>query len=131
MTTVTLNLISPHGVPVTLNVQPDDETDAITAMLDRAEAIGLYYADRNWHFADTLASGPSASELDQQPTFCGYPCSHTVDERGLPTWILAGNVRAQRREKQGDVWYSVQDGENYRQILRIPKGEQPPPVRGL
>ena len=68
----------------------------------------------------------------QAPTFAGYPCSPTVDERGLPTWIIVEGKQAQRREKQGDVWYSLRlvDG-TYAQVLRIPKGEKPPEVKGL
>ena len=77
----------------------------------------------------------------QQPVACyenglnfddGYPCSPTVDERGLPTWIIVGGKQAQRREKQGDAWYSVRlaDG-TYAQVLRIPKGEKPAEFKGL
>ncbi|MFO7631132.1 MAG: hypothetical protein R6W76_01265 [Caldilinea sp.] len=36
----------------------------------------------------------------------------------------------QRREKQGDAWYSVRlaDG-TYAQVLRIPKGERVPEIK--
>ena len=73
-----------------------------------------------------------ATELAAGPTFAGYPCSPTVSENGLPTWLIVDGKQAQRREKQGDVWYSVklQDG-SYEQVLRIPKGETAPPVMGL
>ena len=39
--------------------------------------------------------------------------------------------QAQRREKQGDIWYSVHlaDGA-YVQVLRIPKGERVPEING-
>ena len=45
-----------------------------------------------------------------------------VDANGLPTWIIVDGKQAQRREKQGDVWYSVKliDG-SYERVLRIPK----------
>ena len=101
-------------------------------ILDRAEKIGLYFGSRGWAFAHLEPVGPSATELAQGPTFAGYPCSPTVDERGLPTWIIVEGKQAQRREKQGDAWYSVRlaDG-TYAQVLRIPKGEKPPEVKGL
>ena len=53
------------------------------------------------------------------------------DDNGLPTWIIVNGKQAQRREKQGDVWYSAKlsDG-TYEQVLRIPKGERPPRLRG-
>ena len=40
--------------------------------------------------------------------------------------------QAQRREKQGDAWYSVRQADgSYAQVLRIPKGEKAPEVKGL
>jgi hypothetical protein len=77
-------------------------------------------------------SRPGATQLASGPTFAGYPCSPTVSENGLPTWLIVDGKQAQRREKQGDVWYSVkcQDG-SYDQVLRIPKGETAPPVMGV
>ena len=61
-----------------------------------------------------------------------YAAQPTVNDNGQPTWLIVDGKQAQRREKQGDVWYSVKliDG-SYEQVLRIPKGEQAPPVRGL
>ena len=57
-----------------------------------------------------------------------------------PRWTPAGcrpgswwtAKQAQRREKQGDVWYSAKmpDG-TYAQVLRIPKGEKAPAVLGM
>ena len=131
-TTTTRTLISPHGAPVTLTIEPGSDTDEILALLERADAIGQHYAARGWRYAEAQATTPSAGELDAGPTFAGYPCSPTVDERGLPTWIIVDGRQAQRREKQGDVWYSVklQDG-SYERILTLPKGEQAPPVRGV
>ena len=128
----TLDLISPDGVPITLHVRKDDDQQTILDTLERAEKIGLYFSNQGWRFAAAEAVGPSAGELAQGPTFAGYPCSPTVDEHGLPTWIIVDGKQAQRREKQGDVWYSVKvaDGE-YVQVLRIPKGEKPPDVKGL
>lgn len=127
----TIDLISPNGVPVTLEVTPDAERDIIIATLERADKIGTYFAGRGWAFASQPASLPGAAELDRGPMFCGYPCSPTVDDRGLPSWIVVDGRQAMRHEKQGDVWYSVKDGEEFRQVLKIPKGEKAPSVRGL
>lgn len=132
MCTATIDLLSPNGVPVILHVSADDDQQTILDTLERAEKIGLYFAARGWSFAHADSVGPSASELAQGPTFAGYACSPTVDDRGLPTWIIVEGKQAQRREKQGDVWYSVKltDG-SYAQVLRIPKGEKSPEVKGL
>lgn len=132
MCKATIELVSPNGVPVTLEVGNEDEPQAIIGVLERAEKIGLYFGGRGWSFARGEAVGPSAHELAQGPSFAGYPCSPTVDDHGLPTWIIVDGKQAQRREKQGDVWYSVRttDG-SYAQVLRIPKGEKPPEVKGL
>ena len=132
MCKATIDLVSPGGVPVTLEVEKDDDQRTIIEILDRAEKIGLYFGGRGWAFAHLEPVGPSASELAQGPTFAGYPCSPTVDERGLPTWIIVEGKQAQRREKQGDAWYSVRlaDG-TYAQVLRIPKGEKPTEMKGL
>lgn len=132
MCKATIDLISPNGVPVTLEVNKDDDQQTILEALSRAEKIGLYFSSKGWGFAHLEPLGPSATELAQGPTFAGYPCSPTVDMRGLPTWIIVDGKQAQRREKQGDVWYSARmtDG-SYAQLLRIPKGEKPPEVKGL
>lgn len=135
MCKATINLISPSGVPVTLEVAADDDREKIVATMERAATIGAYFVAKGWtaQHADATASGPSAGELAQGPTFAGYPCSPTVDASGLPTWIIFEGKQAQRREKQGDVWYSVRagEGDGYVQVLRIPKGEQAPKVQGL
>ena len=40
--------------------------------------------------------------------------------------------QAPRREKQGDVWYSVKQADSaYAQVLRIPRGEKLPETKGL
>lgn len=132
MANVQIDLLSPHGVPCTLTVTKDDTQEDIIAVLDRADKIGAYFAGKGWSFAAQPATGPSATELDRGPTFCGYRCSPTVDERGLPSWIVVDGQQAMRREKQGDVWYSARlsDG-TYEQVLRIPKGEKVPAVKGL
>ena len=132
MCKATLDLLSPGGVPITLEVNNDDDQQTIIDMLERAEKIGLYFSSRGWRYAQAEPTGPSADELAQGPTFAGYACSPTVDDNGLPTWIIVNGKQAQRREKQGDVWYSAKlsDGA-YEQVLRIPKGERPPDVKGL
>jgi hypothetical protein len=132
MCRATIDFISPAGVPITLQVGAEDDQQTIVETLQRAEKIGAYFSQRGWSFALAEPVGPSADELASGPTFAGYPCSPTVDERGLPTWIIVDGKQAQRRAKQGDVWYSVKLGEGeYAQVLRIPKGEQAPPVRGI
>ena len=112
--------------------EPDTETEKIKTLLNRADAIGQHYHVLGWEFAEAAATRPGAAELAAGPTFAGYACSPTVDAAGLPTWLIVDGKQAQRREKQGDVWYSVrlQDG-TYDQVLRIPKGETAPPVMGL
>jgi hypothetical protein len=132
MPTTTINLISPHGTPVTLTIEPDADNDEITALLDRADAIGQHYAAHGWALAEAQPGTPGPDELDAGPIFAGYPCSPTIDDNGLPTWIIVDDRQAQRRAKQGDVWYSVKlIHGNYERVLRIHKGEQAPPVRGL
>jgi hypothetical protein len=98
---------SPHGTPVTLTIESGAETDEITALLDRADAIGQHYAARGWARAEAQPGTPGPAELVAGPTFAGYPCSPTTDDNGLPTWLIVDGRQAQRREKQGDVWYSV------------------------
>lgn len=134
MCKATISLISPSGVPVTLEVSHDDDKEKIIATMERAATIGAYFVGgKGWSapHPDTGAAGPSAGELAQGPTFAGYPCSPTVDAAGLPTWIIVDGKQAARREKQGDVWYSVRAGNEYVQVLRIPKGEKAPAVLGL
>lgn len=128
----TIDLISPNGVPVTLEIDQDTDREVIITTLDRADKIGSYFAGKGWAFASTPAALPSAAELDRGPTFCGFACSSTVDELGRPSWIMADGRQAQRHEKQGDAWYSVKVGEDrFEQVLRLPKGEKIPPVKGL
>ncbi len=130
--TTTVQLISPCGVPVALSFDSATPQEEILTSLERAEKIGVYFLSKGWSFPQAEPSSPSAAELAQGPTFAGFPCSPTVDERGLPTWILVEGKQAQRREKQGDIWYSARTGDNaYAQVLRIPKGEKAPQVQGL
>jgi hypothetical protein len=132
MSIATLELVSPTGVPVTLTVTKDDATADIIATLERADKICAWCKGQGWGFTTQPAAGPSPAELEQGPTFCGYPCSPTLDDKGFPTWIVVDGQQAMRREKQGDTWYSARrhDG-TYEQVLRIPKGEAAPKVKGL
>jgi len=115
-----------------LAVSPSDNGEEVKALLERAAVLADWFTGKGWGFADAAASLPTVRELTAGPTFCGYPCSPTVDEAGLPTWILVGDRQAMRREKQGDVWWSVKESEGkYSQVLRIPKGEKAPPIVGL
>ena len=84
----------PHGTPICLTVDPGTDTDEITALLDRADAIGQHYAAHGWAFASTKPSTPGAAELAAGPSFAGYPCSPTVDANGLPTWIIVDGKHA-------------------------------------
>lgn len=128
----TINLIAPSGAPIALAIEPGDDQATILEVIARADKLGSWLLAHGWSTAHAEAAGPSAGELAQGPTFAGYPCSPTVDATGLPTWIIVDGKQAQRREKQGDVWYSLRAGEgDYVQVLRIPKGEQAPAVRGL
>ncbi|MFZ1756808.1 MAG: hypothetical protein WBO46_23175 [Caldilineaceae bacterium] len=135
MATVTLKLTTPQGYPFDLAVSEDDNGDEVRGLLERAEKLGGWLVGRGWGFADAQPSLPSVREIAAGPTFCGYPCSPTTDDRGFPTYIIADGRQVQRREKQGDVWYSWSEGpkedRNYHQVLRIPKGEEVPPIVGL
>lgn len=126
----TLELCSPGGVPMTLHLEAGDEAQAVLEMLEHAEKVVRFLIARGWALSCPV-DGPETGAATG-PTFAGFPCSPTVDERGLPTWIIVAGQQAQRREKQGDVWYSVkrEDG-NYDQVLRIPRGEKAPPIQGL
>lgn len=127
-----LDLITPSGAPVALHVTKDDSHEDIIATLERAEKIAAHFAAKGWGFASQQPALPSAAEMDKGPTFCGYPCSPTIDDMGLPTWVVYEGQQAMRRSKQNDHWYSIKlaDG-TYEQVLRIPKGEKVPPVKGL
>lgn len=131
MSVATIEMISPSGFPITLTVSKDDAREDIISTLERADTVASYFAKHGWGFAAQPAALPSAAELDQGPTFCGYRCSSTVDESGFPTWVVVDGQTAMRRSKQGDHWYSIKlaDG-TYEQVLRIPKGEKVA-VKGL
>ena len=53
MSSVQIELVSPAGVPCTLNVSQDDTQDDIIATLERADKIGAYFAQHGWGFAAT------------------------------------------------------------------------------
>lgn len=121
-----------------MDVEIDPETKGadIEALLEKAEKLANWFVGRGWSFAE---AGPAAlagqKALTGGPTFCGYPCSPTVNAAGFPSWIMADGKQADRHEKQGDVWWSVGTGpkgeRTYRPVLRIAKGEIVPPVLGL
>lgn len=132
MPTATLNLISPSGLPVQLELEPGANHEDVIALLERAEKLHAWALGKGWSHPDTQPTTPSAAEMAAGPTFAGYPCSPTVDAAGMPTWILVEGHQAVRREKQGDTWYSYRDAAGeYVQALRIRKGELAPPVVGL
>lgn len=130
MATVTLKLTTPQGHPIDLSLSPEDDGQAVQELLDRTARLSDWLERKGWGFAEAQPALPGVAELAAGPTFCGYPCSPTTDDDGFPTFIIADGHQAQRREKQGDRWYSYRLGEEYVQVLRIPKGEQAPPVVG-
>lgn len=128
----TLKLIGPGGAPIDLHLSPEDKGEDIKILLERVGTLTTWMQGNGWAFADAHPTGPSVKELTAGPTFAGYPCSPTVNEAGLPTWVISGGQQAHRREKQGDVWYSTKQPDGtYEQVIRIPKGEQAPAVLGL
>lgn len=132
MATITLKLTTPQGYPMDLTLDPTTDGEEVKALLEKADTLSGWLSRRGWGFADAQPAMPGLKELTSGPSFCGYPCSPTVDDAGFPTWILVGDRQAMRRDKQGDHWYSCKNGDGtFTQVLRIPKGEKVPPVTGL
>lgn len=130
MCRATIDFISPEGVPITLHVNESDDTQSIIELLTRADKIGHYFRAQGWTFANDTSYTPDVHHRRQSPSFAGFPCSPTVDERGLPSWLIIDGKQAHRREKQGDVWYSIKLADDvYEQVLRIPKGDHLPNLR--
>ena len=131
MATITLKLSTPQGYPMDLTLDPTTDGDEVKALLEKADKLTGWLVNRGWGFADAQPALPGMKELTSGPTFCGYPCSPTVDDAGLPTWILVGDRQAMRRNKQSDYWYSYkgEDG-GYVRVLMIPKGEKIPEIIG-
>jgi len=65
--TVKIDLVSPAGVPVTLEVDKTNDHQTIIELLDRAERIGAYFSQRGWSFIHIEPDGPGAAELAQAP----------------------------------------------------------------
>ena len=85
-----------------------------------------------WRTSQTDCWRPVAAEFSSGPMFCGYPCSSTIVECGLQSWVTAEGRQVTRHKKQGNTWYSYRDPSGvYVQVLRIPKGEKAPAVTGL
>ena len=127
----TISLISPSGAPVTLEITQEETQEDILATITRADKVAGWCLSHGWATAHAEPAGPSAGELDGGTTFAGFPCSPMVNDAGLPVWILYNGQQAMRREKQGDTWWSVKVGDGqYTQVLRIPKGETAPEVKG-
>ena len=132
MATITLKLTTPQGYPMDLTLDPTTDGEEVKALLEKADVLSGWLSRKGWGFADAQPTLPGLKELTSGPSFCGYPCSPTVDDAGFPTWILVGDRQAMRRDKQGDHWYSCKNGDGtFTQVLRIPKGEKVPPVVGL
>lgn len=132
----TIETETPTGFVVRFQLEPGYDREAVKQLVEGVEKFTQYLAGRSWTAPETSTvvqtSVPSAAEIASGPMFCGYPCSPTFDDRGLPSWIIADGRQATRHEKQGDVWYSYRgDNETYIQVLRIPKGEKAPAVTGV
>ena len=132
----TVETETPTGFVVRFQLEPGYDREAVKQLVEGVEKFTQYLASRSWTAPETSTivqtSTPSAAEVAGGPMFCGYPCSPTFDDRGLPSWIIADGRQATRHEKQGDVWYSYRgDNETYIQVLRIPKGEKAPAVTGV
>ncbi len=139
-TTAILKLTTPEGRPFDLVLDQTSTEEEVMAVLKNAGNLGNWLVGKGCRFADAQPSQPALAEqkaltAGAGPTFCGYPCSPTVNEAGFPSWIVVDGKQAERHEKQGDVWWSVGEGpkgeRKYHQVLRIPKGEKVPPVLGL
>lgn len=131
----TIETETPTGFVVRFTLEAGYDREAVKQLVEGVEKFTQYLAGRSWTAPETSTivqtSVPSAAEVAGGPMFCGYPCSPTFDDRGLPSWIIADGRQATRHEKQGDVWYSYRgDNETYIQVLRIPKGEKAPAVTG-
>lgn len=131
----TIETETPTGFVVRFQLEAGYDREAVKQLVEGVEKFTQYLAGRSWTAPETSTivqtSVPSAAEVAGGPMFCGYPCSPTFDDRGLPSWIIADGRQATRHEKQGDVWYSYRgDNETYIQVLRIPKGEKAPAVTG-
>lgn len=132
MATVTINLISPSGAPLGLTLSPDDQPNEIMELLERADRAATAIAQRDgWEFADKSADLPTVRELTAGPSFCGFPCGPSVNAAGFPAFVMVGEKMAQRREKQGDTWYSYRVGDGYEQVMRFRAGDDVPPVVGI
>ena len=137
MPNVTITTETPAGFVAQFTLEPGYDRDQVRQLVEGVEKFTQYLAGRGWVPAETSTviqqgTPPSAAELSRGPMFCGYPCSPTVDDRGLPSWIIAEGRQVTRHEKQGDTWYSYRDPSGvYVQVLRIPKGEKAPAVTGL
>lgn len=71
MCKVKIDLVSPAGVSVTLEVGETDDHQTIIDLLDRAKKIGAYFSQRGWSFTHIESDGLSVAELAQGPTFAG------------------------------------------------------------
>ncbi len=94
MATATLDVETPAGFPVELVFTPEDDSRHMAGFVERVEELTQYLAGRGWLPAEVSTvtppgTPPSAAELSRGSMFCGYPCSSTVDDRGLPSWIIA------------------------------------------
>ena len=100
-----------------------DTNERSTAALERIAAALERIAD-----AGSAGAPTSAQTAAHLPTFAGFNCSWTKDAAGNPSYIITADGEiADFHTKQGDCWWSVKDGETFRQVLRIKAGEVLPP----
>ena len=103
-----------------------DTTERGTAALERL----AHAAER---IAAALEAGSAGAPTSAHttaahlPTFCGMNCSYTTDAAGRPSYVITpdGEI-AEKHERQGDCWWSVKEGESFRQVLKIKAGETLP-----
>lgn len=63
MRTVRIDLVSPAGVPLTLEVDRTSEHQTIFDLLDRAEKIGAYFSQRGWSLTHIDPDGYTSAQL--------------------------------------------------------------------
>lgn len=115
-----------------LTIPARDDDRGIMALLDRAEQAAQAVAARDgWKLAEARSVEASSAEMQRGPTFCGFPCSPSLNALGFPAFVIAGDRMAKRHEKQGDTWYSYRAGDGYEQVLNFRAGDAAPPVVGL
>lgn len=120
MCNVKMDLVTPAGVPVTIEFEPGPESKQalFDAMQLAADATAYYVEKCGWR---------PANDAEPEARFAGYLASPAVNAAGFPSFIiLEDGRRAMRHSKQDDTWYSVKNEDGtYEQILRFGPGDRP------